>query len=234
MSSISDPMTTFASSSSPMTNASLSTGRSIARRADAPIVWKAATSRVPLGSRVWMNSAAEPCQGRIAWDGRPPTERHQRGRAVADDRVGAERGRDRAVDRRGAAEGHRDDHDRRGRRVGVLRAGHDGALADHRARLLGLGRRAIGVARADRDVVAGLRETQREPEALRAGAADDRHVHGCSLAGSVGTVTGVTAAIEALVGSACIAMGVGVLDASDARCSAASRSCSRWPAWSRS
>jgi hypothetical protein len=52
----------------------------------------------------------------------------------------------------------------------------------------------------------GVCETQREAEPLRAGTADDRDLHGGSLAASLPTVSGVTAAIEALVGVACVAM----------------------------
>jgi hypothetical protein len=36
-------------------------------------VWNAATSRVPFGRSVFTNSAADPCQGRIACEARPPT-----------------------------------------------------------------------------------------------------------------------------------------------------------------
>ena len=52
----------------------------------------------------------------------------------------------------------------------------------------------------------GVRETQRQAEPFRAGPADDRDLHGRSLAASLPTVSGVTAVIEGLVGGACVAM----------------------------
>jgi hypothetical protein len=52
----------------------------------------------------------------------------------------------------------------------------------------------------------GVRESQGEAEPLGAGPADDRDVHRASVAASLRPVTRATAAIELLVGAACLAM----------------------------